>query len=428
MKPILRLRSWGITLALPLLLTLQAFTPSPALMLCLLILAGLFLSSLVWLFLIRQGLVLERTRSRDWAQLGDPFEERFRLTNRSWLPIPWAEVQDLGDLPGYSIGRALGLAGGSANVWTTRGTCDRRGVYTMGPTRLILGDPFGFFELTLSLGDEHTFYVTPAVRPVPSLAHPRTLAYSASRGNTRYMEMSDTVASIRPYTPGDPFKRIHWRSTAHRSLPEKEEIWVKELDPNPQSDCWILLDLDAAAHVGVDLESTEEYAVTMAASLAYQLVQRHRSVGLLAESPWSVVLEPQHGQEHLWEALRVLAGLHADGSAPLAELLTRARSLVRPGDSVVVITPSTDPGWANAAAVLQQQVHITAFLVDPQSFGGTNDLHPVDEALAKLGLASHTLARGSFALLPGASHASTAAANIKPVEGQPQASWSSWVQ
>ena len=44
-----------------------------------LILVGLFLSSLVWLFLVRRGLVLERMRDRDWAQLGDPFEEHFRL-------------------------------------------------------------------------------------------------------------------------------------------------------------------------------------------------------------------------------------------------------------------------------------------------------------------------------------------------------------
>ena len=405
MKPILRLRSWGVTVALPLLILLQAFTPSPALMLCLLILIGLFLSSLVWLFLVRKGLVLERVRSRDWAQLGDPFEERFRLTNRSWLPVPWAEVQDWGDLPGYNIGRAMGLTAGSANVWVTRGTCDRRGVYTMGPTRLILGDPFGFFELALDLDDARTFYVTPAVRPIPSLARPRTMAYSSSRNNTRYMEMNDTVASIRPYAPGDPFKRIHWRSTAHRSLPEREEIWVKQLDPNPQSDCWLILDLDGAVHLGEDLDSTEEYAITLAASLTHQLIRDRRAVGILAGGAESVILEPQHGQEHLWGILRVLAGLHADGILPMAELLAQARSCVRPGDSIILITPSTDVIWPNAAAMFRQTAHMTAYLIDGQSFDGAGELHAegldaVREALARLGVACHTIARGSFMLLP----------------------------
>jgi len=401
MKPSLRLRSRGVLIALPALLALQAFTPSPALMLCLLILVGLLLSSLGWLFAVRNGLALKRWRSRDWAQLGDPLEEHFRLINRSWLPVPWAEVQDLGDLPGYSVGRALGLAAGSANVWVTRGRCNRRGIYTMGPTRLIFGDPFGFFELTLGLDDARTFYVTPGIRPLSPVARPRTLAYNASRSNTRFMEMNDTVSSVRPYAPGDPFKRIHWRSTAHRSVPGNERIWVKELDPSPPSDCWVVLDLDSAVHTGEGVDSTEEYAVTLAASLVYQLIQQHRAVGLLAEAADTVILEPHHGQEHLWEMLRALAGVHADGATPLAQVLAHVHSVVRPGDSLILVTPSSSTDWPNAAAILQQQAAVaTVFLIDAQSFGGTADLQDTSALLARLGIISQMVRSGSLAILP----------------------------
>jgi uncharacterized protein (DUF58 family) len=410
MKPILRLRSWGVPIALPLLLALQAFTPSPVLMLCLLILVGLFLSSLLWLFLLRRGL---------------PFEERFRLINRSWLPVPWAEVQDLGDLPGYNVGRAMGLPAGSANVWVTRGTCERRGVYTMGPTALTLGDPFGFFELTLDLDDVRTFYVTPAIRPVSAPARPRTVTFSSSRSNAHYMAMNDTVSSIRPYAPSDPFKRIHWRSTAHRSTADKEEIWVKELDPNPESDCWVVLDLDNAVHAGEDLASTEEYAVTLTASLTYQLVQQHRAVGLLAEAAERIIIEPQYGQEHLWETLRVLAGLHADGLVPLAELLATARSCVRPGDSIIVVTPSARADWPKAAAILQQQSAVTtAFLIDAQSFGGTKNLREASMALARLGVASHVVTSGSAMILPETPAAPSRVSRVRAAAGgTTQASW-----
>ena len=61
--------------------------------------------------------------------------------------------------------------------------------------------------------------------------------------------------------PGDAFNRIHWPTTART-----KRLMVREFELDPTADVWIVLDLDTEVQAGTGLESTEEYAVTAAAS------------------------------------------------------------------------------------------------------------------------------------------------------------------
>lgn len=54
---------------------------------------------------------------------------------------------------------------------------------------------------------------------------------------------------------------------------------VKEFELDPFADIWLLLDLDERTMAGIGVESVEEYAVTICASLAKYFLDENRAVG-----------------------------------------------------------------------------------------------------------------------------------------------------
>ena len=94
---------WLSTRLLPLLvivlLIMQLIDPSRVWMVLLIGLGGLWLISFVWARSLAENLTIIREMRYGWVQVGDRLEEAFTLTNRSWLPVLWAEVVDHSDLP-----------------------------------------------------------------------------------------------------------------------------------------------------------------------------------------------------------------------------------------------------------------------------------------------------------------------------------------
>ncbi len=379
------------------LLILQIFSPAPAIMFTLVVLVGTLAVSFVWARQLAGGLTLQRQRRYGWAQVGDIIEERFTLHNDAWVPVLWAEVRDFSDLPGYDASRAVGLGARYSTRWTTTGTCERRGVYTLGPVRVSTGDPFGIFDVSLEHEYSESFVVYPPIAALPPLIEPHGMARGAARANVRSQDMTTNASSVRQYVPGDALNRIHWRSTARRSTLEQEEIFVKEFDLEPSGDLWIILDMDSSVHVGEDLESTEEYAVTLAASVADQMLRENHAVGLVTYNSEPILIPPQKGHQQLWELLRVLAGAYATSPVGLDELFGMFEPVMGRGMSAVVITPSTDPMWIEGASqLLRRGIHPTGLLLDGQTFDrkrADGNMRGIISALADLGVVGHVIGK-----------------------------------
>jgi len=360
---------------LALLLFLQIFSPAPAVMFVLLVLGGVVGLSYLWVRLSARGITLHRQRRYGWAQVGDVIEERFILHNDAWVPLLWAEIGDHSNLPGYDVNRALGLNARDTARWTTSGTCTRRGVYTLGPTQITTGDPFGLFELVYRHDYSESFVVYPPIASLPTMVEPRGRDRGAARANRRSLTTTTNASSVREYIPGDALNRIHWRTTAKRALPGHDRMFVKEFDLEPSGDLWIILDMDQAVHAGAGDESTEEYAVILAASLANQMLKENHAVGLICcgdvthNGGQPTVITPQKGHNQLWELLRALSGVHAVSEATLGELLEQAEPLMGQGMSAVVITPSVDPAWIEGlTGILRHGIHCGAVLLDALTF------------------------------------------------------------
>jgi len=391
-KPVLRMTSRIPIIAAIVLVVLQIFSPAPPIMFSLVVIAGVLGLSYFWARQLATGVVLHRQRRYGWAQVGDIIEERFTMHNDGWVPLLWCQIRDMGDLPGYDASRALGLGARATTRWTTEGVCERRGVYTLGPVLISMGDPFGLFNVTLAHEYSEGFVVYPPIAAIPSIVEPRGMIRGSARANERSLEMTTDASSVRQYAPGDALKSIHWRSTARRSGLGVEQLYVKEFDLEPGGDLWIILDMDENVNAGEDLESTEEYGVTLAASLANNMLRANHAVGLITYADEPIVIPPQKGHQQLWELLRVLAGTHATSNVPMAELLNLFEPVLGRGMSAAIITPSCEAGWIkNLSLLLRHGIHPTGILLDASTFGGDGDVRAVRAALADLGVMSHTI-------------------------------------
>ncbi len=355
------------------------------------LLAALILSSL-WMTLNLQGISFSRTAPIARAQVGERMEERLALENRSWFPKLWVQVSDESSLPGHNAGYVSSLGSHKRITWRARTLCRQRGSFTLGPVTATTGDPLGLFRHTLPLAPAFPLLVLPRVLPLTSFnLYPGAMP-GRGRGSQRSLQTATNVVTVRSYVPGDPLTHIHWRSTARVG-----QFMVKEFDLDPTVDVTILLDLDPRAQAGQDEESTEEYGVTIAASIAsFLLRQKQLAAGLVVSGMPEGLLQIDRGERQLDRILELLAIAHPSVEVPLSESLTlEAVRLVR-NSVLVVITSSTDLDWPEGIHHLQRRgVHPLVIALDPHSFDTEHaDNHYVLESLTSAGVPVITANRG----------------------------------
>jgi len=145
---------------------------------------------------------------------------------------------------------------------------------------------------------------------------------------------------------------------------------VKTFELDPASDIWVILDLERRVHVGSGDDSTEEYAVRIAASVARHYIVANRPAGLMQFGRDLRILEPERGQNQLTRILETLATASAVGDAPLGALLLEEQRRFGRHTTLVIVTASTDDHWLTAIQSLTQRgVRAAVILVDPSTFG-----------------------------------------------------------
>ncbi|MBN1641570.1 MAG: DUF58 domain-containing protein [Anaerolineae bacterium] len=391
---------WPALLTL-VLVVVQVVYPSRVWIALLWAMGGLTAVAVVWAREMALQVRARRELRYGWVQVGDRLEERFTLENGSWLPVLWAEVHDASDLPGYAVDRVASCAAHSRVSWSTAQVCTRRGVYTLGPWSLSISDPFGVCTVSLQHDEREAILVHPPVVSLPEIALPRGQAGGVERAPRRRREETIDASHTRQYLPGDPLRHVHWPSTAHRGA-----LMAREPEAAISGDLWIVLDLDRAVQAGTGLESTEEYGVILAASLADRTLREGRAVGLLAYGADLVYVPPGRGKAQLWRILRALAAAKAGGARPLAEVLRRLRPSLGYGTSVLLIAPvgvGADPvAWVDVLLPLTRSGRApSAVLLDAPSFaraeGATAVTGPVEGAralLARAGVPVHVIRQG----------------------------------
>lgn len=353
----------GVSLALLLLFAyLTAIRPAFALAYAL---GVLFLLALAWPRLALRGLRVERTLDAGIPTVGERFEERFEIRKGTWVPAPWLEVRDLSHLRDYQPGRVVAL-GRDRATWTAEGVYHQRGWVSFGPTRIRSTEPFGLFSHEVRISDRRQVLVYPRVRPLPELLMPAAQHAGTAQRFGNWADYPPETGGVRDYVDGDSFGRIHWPlSTKHNRL------MSKTFEQPLTADIWIVLDLDRKVHHGEGEESTAEYAISLAASVALQIHGRGRRVGLIANDAKGTLLEPHRAVRQDRVILDYLAVAQADSATDLATALSWEKVRRLPRRAIAVITPDPSAAWVNVLqAIRGRGTSLIVFYVDASSFGG----------------------------------------------------------
>lgn len=154
----------------------------------------------------------------------------------------------------------------------------RRGLHPIGRAILRAQDPLGLFVATREVQTAEQVLVYPYPKPLPIEPEGATERLRWDESNIRATLPSmtgDEFWGVKPHQPGDPFRRIHWKITAHRG-----ELSVIQTLPSFRQGGVILLDRHPAAHrpISADGETTLDELVRYAAFLVRQWVRHHRQV------------------------------------------------------------------------------------------------------------------------------------------------------
>jgi uncharacterized protein (DUF58 family) len=351
-----------------------------------------------------RGLSVVAERRTDRAQVGQSAQEVLEVRNRGILPKLWLEVEDPADFPGHRSRRVVVVPPRGARNWMVTTMLRRRGLYNWGPARVVSTDPFGIFRRTREYGGQQQLLVYPQVVDLPHFQAPPANLPGEGRFRRRTPFITPNAAGIRQYAPGDALSRIHWKSTARMG-----ELMVKTFELDPASDIWIVLDLERRVNEGEADESTEEYGVRAAASIARHYLLNNRSVGLITFGRDLRVVEPERGGQQLTRILETLATVRAWGDAPLGNLLLEEQRRFGRHTTVIAITPSTDDYWVTALqSFTQRGVRTCVVLLDPSTFGSSRSALVTFSDLTASDILTYVVRRGddlTLALSPTAAGA-----------------------
>ncbi|HEX9896827.1 MAG TPA: DUF58 domain-containing protein [Dehalococcoidales bacterium] len=324
----------------------------------------------LWTILSVRNLIVSTGKPPLHLQVGDTFQREIVLTNPGRIPRLWLKLHDNTNLPGHRDTTMVNVMGKQAHLWQTTFTCQKRGHYHLGPTTITTTDPFGIFRHQRILGQEQGIIVYPATVDLPLFRFASFSDFGYGSGYQSISHISPNASSVRQYASGDSLHHIHWRSTARTG-----SLMVKMFDAdrsyNASKTAWILLDMNEESHFGREGENSDEYAITIAASLVRKYLQGGMRVGMIASDDRRYFAPAERGEEHLWEILEVLALMKSDWKTKLNEIVSQHLDSFRDNPLVIIVATSMTEGLMDTVHQLKNRVDsLVVVLLDIDSFKG----------------------------------------------------------
>lgn len=348
----------------------------------------------LWTFFNIRNVQAEISKLPAKNQIGDVLDDSLKLTNRSKIPKLMLKVQEASDLPGYSNMSTTNINPGSSIDVHSDVVCSKRGVYTLGTYVMSTSDPLGLFEQTRTLGKPQSILVYPKAFDLPFFDPLTYISSGYGSGKWLSSEISPNVASIREYVSGDSLKHIHWKTTAHSS-----NLMVKVFDPDRSRSSaktiWVVLDMQESVQAGSGPESTEEYGIATAASIAKKFIELGWPLGLIARGAQPVTFPLQTSAGHLENINTALTTLNARGQVPVEQLINEEPGRFDLNTLTIVITPSWNDKLVSTLLQIRRQMGVVvAILLDSSSFGGLKRTKGIPVSLLQNGVQVYVVKRG----------------------------------
>lgn len=247
--------------------------------------------------------------------------------------------------------------------------CLKRGVYWIGPLVLTTSDPLGFFKKSKIVNLSSKLTVYPKVFKVTELGsfNKGVVAPRYGSHTTRRSGDYEEFFGIREYQQEDGLRKIHWLSSARNN-----QLMVRHFEQTGAQSTTIILDLKYGNNLGEGRDTTLEYSVTIAASLAKYFLDQGFLVQLLAYGDKPIITSFGKDPSHFSYILEILAQVEANSSYTLAETLTRLQYFIYPNSTLAIIRLDADIEAAKAIEQLAYTKNMSVY--DVQLLSSTFDM------------------------------------------------------
>jgi uncharacterized protein (DUF58 family) len=326
---------------------------------------ALILVAMVRTALVRLDLRVSRHIEPPRVHAGHPARVELRVRNDGRRTTPVLRLRDavsgtrganvlVSPLHTESVGRAAYLL-----------PTERRGVLTVGPLDVLVGDPFGLTSSDLAAVGTTELVIYPrieAIAPLPVASGHDPQA--AARHPNALGRAGDDFYALRPYQVGDDLRRVHWPATAHH-----DELMIRQHELPWQERTTVLLDVRTYAHG----PESFELAVSAAASVLVACSTRGDQVRLSTTSGVDSGFEG--GRTHLESCLLHLATIELDQAASLQRSLDRLGRTSPGGSLVLVVAGLAITDLRRLAALGNRFGRVVTVLFEPSAW----DPHGIDK-------------------------------------------------
>lgn len=173
-------------------------------------------------------------------------------------------------------------------------------------------DPFGLFRSFATISARQSVLVLPKRYPLPHIQLPGTRRYQPGGvALASSVGESDEFVSLRDYRPGDPLRRIHWKSLAKIGKPVVKEY---------QDEFFVRHALILDTFQKTPYSEIFEEAVSIAASFACSIQTQESLLDLMFVGAQTYCFTSGRGLAHVDKMLEILASVQPCKDRPFSTL------------------------------------------------------------------------------------------------------------
>ncbi|MBK5112542.1 MAG: DUF58 domain-containing protein [Candidatus Heimdallarchaeota archaeon] len=208
-----------------------------------------------------------------------------------------------------------------------------RGLFKIGPTKVIIHDRLGFYEEEKIKQDFDEVLVYPSyedIKKLKTLGAKRQLGKMFGIHKTKLKGTGMEFWGIRDYYPEDAFRYIDWKAFS-RTL----KLQIREFETEKNIRVMVLLDTSQSMDQGLIRNTKLEFSIRAVVLLAHMAQERKDMIGLATfDSKVNTFIKPGHGTSQFNRILEDLAYTTPRGPSYLAKAVqnlimrTRGRGLL----------------------------------------------------------------------------------------------------
>ena len=226
-----------------------------------------------------------------------------------------------------------------------------RGKHIFSQSLVTAWSRWGLASRMESIQHESTIIVHPKTEPVGAITiHPRRTRAFAGPVKANLGGQGLDFFGCRSYVPGDDIRRVNWRAYARQ-----DTLIVNEYELERLADVNVIVDARLQAHCQLGDETTFDYSIRAAGSLASHFLQVGNIVGLLVYGDLVHWIFPGVGKLQERKIFDALASSYAADKQVFEDLRAVPTRLFPAQSQLIFISPLTDEDDVEVIALLIDQ-------------------------------------------------------------------------